>query len=382
MSRPRVMIDLLPFRPGVGGSGSGIWTHARHLGQELDRLAPADMEVHCLITPAHKPFFEALRNVRLHVFRELGEGVLPRLLWIHLRLPLACRRLRARVLHKLATETPVCTGARRVTTVHDFFNEFMREEQHAPVSAAGRYFAWMTKVAFRKSAAVITVSEAMRAEALARYPRSTEVIAIHNGVDLPTAASAGRTPGADARFTILYVAKFMPYKGQEQAVDAFERLLEQHPGLAGKVRLVMHGFSNDAAYYQGLQERIARGVLAGAVEIRPYDRSLTIAEIYAEADLFLFLTRYEGFGLPVVEAQALDIPVVCSGIPVLREVGGAGACYVEPGRPAEVAAVLARLIGDPQEREALAVAGRANIKRFSWARMAGATAAVYRSVLH
>src|SRR5690606_7227046 len=278
-------------------------------------------------------------------------------------------------------ETPVYLRARRVTTVHDFFNEFMREEQHVPTGAAGRYFAWMTKVGFRKSAAVITVSEAMREEALVRYPGTTQVVAIHNGVDLP--AGVQHAPGAETTplFTILYVAKFMPYKGQQQAVDAFEHLLEQHPGLAGKVRLVMHGFSNDAAYYQGLRTRISKGVLAGAVEIRPYDRALSIAEIYAEADLFLFLTRYEGFGLPVVEAQALDIPVVCSNIPVLREVGGAGAWYVDPERPEAVAADLARIIGDPRERQALVAAGRANIKRFSWAKMAEATAAVYRQVL-
>ncbi|MEO7080331.1 MAG: glycosyltransferase family 1 protein [Flavobacteriales bacterium] len=379
MKRSRIVIDLVPIRPGVGGSGSGIWTHARHLVQELDRLDLQDLEIHCLITPSHRPFFAELRNIHLHEFKELGQGILPRLLWIHARLPLICGRLKAKVLHKLATETPLFLAARRVTTVHDFFNEFMQEEQQVSTGAAGRYFAWMTRVGFRKSRTVITVSEAMRDEALVRYPGATEVVAIHNGVDLPKPHRSTPNKEGSSPFTILYVAKFMPYKGQQQAVDAFERLLTQWPQLVGKARLVMHGFSNDEAYYEGLQQRIGTGVLAGSVEIRPYDRSKSIEEIYAEANLFLFLTRYEGFGLPVVEAQALDIPVICSDIPVLREVGGEGAWYVNPDQAEAVAIDLERIIRDPQERDALVEAGRTNIKRFSWTKMAKATAEVYRN---
>lgn len=380
MTKKRILIDLVPIRPGVGGSGSGIWTHAFHLVQELDRMEDQEVEIHCLTTPSHRSFLTGLRKVRLHEFRELGQGALPRLLWIHLRLPLICSRLRIRVLHKLATETPLFLASRRVTTVHDFFNEFMQKEEGTSPGMAASYFSWMTRVCFRKSKTVITVSEAIREEALVRYPGKADVVAIHNGVDLPEPQHPDPHEGGGSPFTILYVAKFMPYKGQEQAVDAFECLLNKWPLLQGKVRLVMHGFSNDEAYYEALKVRIGTGVLKGAVEIRPYDRSKTIQDIYADADLFLFLTRYEGFGLPVVEAQALGIPVVCSGIPVLREVGGEGACYVDPANADVVATDLERMIRDPLEREAFVKAGQANIKRFSWAQMAKATLEVYHRV--
>ena len=378
MTKHRVLIDLVPIRPGVGGSGSGIWTHALHLVQELDRMSDQEVEIHCLTTPSHRSFLSGLRNIRLHQFDDLGQGALPRLLWIHVRLPLICAKLHIRVLHKLATETPLFLTSRRVTTVHDFFNEFMRKEEGTSAGAAGAYFSWITGICFRKSRTVITVSEATREEALLRYPRAANVVAIHNGVDLPERLQTDTRGGSRSPFTILYVAKFMPYKGQEQAVDAFEGLLTKWPQLQGKVRLVMHGFSNDEAYYEALKVRIGKGVLKGAVEIRPYDRSKTIQEIYADADLFLFLTRYEGFGLPVVEAQALDVPVVCSGIPVLREVGGDGACYVDPADAEAVANELERIISDPLEREAMVKAGHTNIKRFSWAQMAKATAQVYQ----
>lgn len=377
MSRRRVLIDLVPIRPGKGGSGSGIWTHAQHLVRELDKLDDPDVAVHCLVNPDQLPFFQGLQRITLHRFPDLGGSTLLRLLWIHVALPVLCLVHRARALHKLATETPFLLPVRRVTTVHDFYNEFMHEREGLPLGLAGRYFSWISRVCFAKSRAVITVSAAIRDEAKQRFPASkAEVIAIHNGVDLPKALEPA--PAGDRPFIILYVAKFMPYKGQKRAVDAFELLLNEHPELRGKARLVMHGFNNDHTYFHALQERIQQGVLQGAVEIRPYGQAKTVADIYRGADLFLFLTRYEGFGLPVVEAQAMDIPVVCTDIPVLREVGGDGAAYVDREAPAEVARELHALITRPDRRAALIAAGRANRTRFGWDRMAVETMAVYR----
>lgn len=378
MSPKRILIDLVPIRPGKGGAGSGIWTHAMYLVRELDRLEHGAIEVHCLINPAQRPFFTDLSRVKLHVCADLGSSTALRLIWIHLALPLICLAYGARALHKVATETPFLLPARRITTVHDFYNEFMHEREGLPLGLAGRYFGWISRVCFAKSRSVITVSNAIREEALVRFPKTTaQVTAIHNGVDLPAALpSAAADPARP--FVILYVAKFMPYKGQRQAVEAVDRLLTRHPELRGRVRLVMHGFNNDEAYFEALKERIAHGFLRGAVEIRPYGMANTIADIYRGADLFLFLTRYEGFGLPVVEAQAMDIPVVCSDIPVLREVGGKGACYVEREDPDAVADALFVQITDVGAREELVAQGRENRTRFGWDRMARMTLAVYR----
>lgn len=377
MSAHRVLIDLVPIRPGKGGSGSGIWTHAFHLVRELDRLERPEVEVHCLINPDQEPFFTELKRVRLHRCPDLGGSTLLRLLWIHVALPVLCLVHRARALHKLATETPFLLPVRRITTVHDFYNEFMHEQEGLPLGLAGRYFSWISGVCFRKSRAVITVSEAIRDEAERRCPASkASITAIHNGVDLPKAPD--HAPADGRPFTILYVAKFMPYKGQRQAVEAFHVLLTRHPELHGRVRLVMHGFNNDEAYFTALQDRIEQVPLRGAVEIRPYGMAKTVADIYRGADLFLFLTRYEGFGLPVVEAQAMDIPVVCSDIPVLREVGGAGARYVDREDPVAVAQALHELVVGAAERDELVRAGRSNRARFGWDRMARETMAVYR----
>ncbi|MBL0129371.1 MAG: glycosyltransferase family 4 protein [Flavobacteriales bacterium] len=378
MKRLRVLIDLVPIRPGKGGAGSGVWTHALRLVQELDQGdATKKLDIRVLINSDQRVHFTSLKRVRVHRFPGLGGSALFRLVWIHKILPLVCLLLRARVLHKVATETPLFCSARRVTTVHDFFGEVMHEQAAMQRGIGDRYFMWITKVCFAKSKAVITVSNAIREEARARFPNTrAEVIAIHNGADLPEKLSPKpRT----AERVILCVAKLMPYKGQMEALEAFSVLMDTHPEWRNKARLILHGFDNDHAYTEALNARMAQAPLTGAVEMRGYGHHNTLAEIYAGADVFLFLTQYEGFGLPVVESQALGIPVLCSDLPVLREVGGDGAIYVDRNDPQAIADRLHALLMDDDLRERMITAGATNAKRFSWRVMAERTAEVYRS---
>ncbi|MCB0794062.1 MAG: glycosyltransferase family 4 protein [Flavobacteriales bacterium] len=373
----RIIIDLVPIRPGKGGTGSGIWTHAKELVLAMDKDPRSEaFSIHCLINPAQEPHFSTLRHIHAHRYPDLkGSGVL-RLLWIHLFLPMVCLLKRAKVLHKVATETPLYCPAVRVTTVHDFFNEFIHESTKATPSAGSRYFAWASRLCFKKSQHVITVSEAVKQEAIARFPGTRATItAVHNGADVLRAdVPAGHPPGSP--FTVMCVAKFMPYKGQMEALGAFEQLLDQL-GEGPDPRLVLHGFSNDIGYFNAIQDRLTRSPLRGKVELRGYGASRSIMDIYADADLFLFLTRYEGFGLPVVESQGLNIPVVCSDIPVLREVGGEGAIYVDRSDPRGVAAAIQTLMTDRAAYERLQRAGRHNVDRFSWSRCALETLEVY-----
>jgi len=104
--------------------------------------------------------------------------------------------------------------------------------------------------------------------------------------------------------------------------------------------------------------------------------------LYRDAVAYLFPSRFEGFGLPVLEAMARGCPVVCSDIPVLREVGGGAALYVDTLDPDVVASTVRRLLADEALRGSLAVAGIERAKRFSWDRVAEATMAVLSRAGH
>jgi glycosyltransferase involved in cell wall biosynthesis len=249
-------------------------------------------------------------------------------------------------------------------------------EQDVGTGLSGCYFRWMSAVCFRKSRAVITVSDTTRAEALRRFPHSRTVITtVYNGVQPPAAPLAVR--GAKAPFTLLCVAKLMPYKGQLQALSAFAPLLEKYPELRGQIRLVLHGFSNDKEYVRRLNSELCREIFRGAVELRTYSTEKTLDGIYQGADALLFLSQYEGFGLPLIEAQARGIPVVCSDLAVLREVGGPGVAYVQRDDAQAAASVLYDLIQNEELRTRQIRSGLENVKRFDWEKTVRETLAVY-----
>jgi glycosyltransferase involved in cell wall biosynthesis len=100
--------------------------------------------------------------------------------------------------------------------------------------------------------------------------------------------------------------------------------------------------------------------------------------LYRRADLFCYPSIYEGFGLPVVEAMARGVPVVCSNTSSLPEVAGAAAVQVDPTSVEELAGAIGAVLGDRAERDRLAAAGPAQAARFTWERTARKTLEAYR----
>lgn len=103
--------------------------------------------------------------------------------------------------------------------------------------------------------------------------------------------------------------------------------------------------------------------------------------LYAACDLVIFVSTYEGFGLPIVEAQAVGRPVLTSDLSPMREVAGGGALLVDPVKVNDIRAGLRRLLEDAGLRQQLVAAGYQNVRRYSAEAVAGQYAAVYREVL-
>ena len=382
-----VVIDLVPMAAGRGGTGSGIWTYAANLLRQLDDCCPEYLSIGVLLRREQLAEL-GFKFLRLHavIVAWPGKGISSRLLWVHLGLPWFCWRGKVRALHKLATDTPLWCSAQRITTLHDFYYEFLLEHTpHTQLRLYERleqaYFGFVTRLCFRRSQTILAVSEAVRDEAVQRYPAAAKrIMVITHGAPAKYAAAQCET-APDALFRFVYVAKFMAHKGQLEAIGAFERFAEMYPALVKRVRLRFRGFSNDRDYYRRLCVAIERSPLAAQIELVEYQSSDGIQTIYQGASAALLLSQYEGFGFPVVEAHSQGLPLICSDLPVLREVAGASALFVRPDDSTAVAVAMARLLEDASCVTSLRAQGWANLKRFTWEKTACKTLAAYQAVL-
>jgi len=398
MTRKRIAVDLCPIRVGEGGTGSGIWTYARELLLGMDQQIPDGLELLCFVNKGQESFLGSLQNIQLIPFDFGLTGVLQRLWWVHIKLPLECRKMRVDILHKLATDNPLFCPAKRVTTVHDFYYEYLMEHQlREKIRLYERlenvYFSWVTRICFSKSDAIIAVSQSTRNEAVRRYPHAEgRITVIHHGGSFDGINQLGsitrdRGPQPQIlqeqstdRFRILCVAKFMEHKGQHLLIEAFEQMLGHHPELVGSIELRLRGFHNDADYYERICRQVEDSRWSSLIQLEDFNPNETLDEIYGDADLVVLLSDYEGFGLPVLEAQGMGIPVLCSDLPVLREVGGTGAVYVNRADVIQVAEALYRFAADSEWRSDQGRRARENLHRFSWNEAARRTLEVYAGI--
>jgi glycosyltransferase involved in cell wall biosynthesis len=113
--------------------------------------------------------------------------------------------------------------------------------------------------------------------------------------------------------------------------------------------------------------------LAGRVRLAGFVDDAALAARYAAADVAVFLSDYEGFGLPALEAMARGVPVVASAAPALGEIFGEAALLADPRDERAVAAAIDRVLRDPGLREGMVDRGRALAGRFSWQQTASLT---------
>jgi len=226
------------------------------------------------------------------------------------------------------------------------------------------------------------VAEFTRRYVLARYRVAPDAVAtVYPGVGRLAELDAGALVGparslcdAWGRY-VLTVSSGGPNKNLPAALEAVRLARER---LDDGFQLVVVGFPRgapvellDLATRLGLQREI---VFAGGVSDE------ILAGLYAGAEAFLFPSRFEGFGLPPVEAMALGAPVAASDRSALPEVLGDAAGYFDPDRPESIADTLVRLLADDELRATLRKAGRVRAQRYSWTSAARRLMAVFEGM--
>ncbi len=350
MTRLRVGLELTVLELDRGGTARS----ARRLAQELARREDVELV----------PFAQGGR-LRGRVAR----GLARELAWLPVELPRRTRRAHVDLLHcpsPLVPAVPASTPL--VVTVHDVLAWEHPEWM-------GRANVLQHRLVLQRvlpRAAVVLTSSAFTRDALVRRLRldPERVVVAPLGVDAAFSPGAGGAPGVEGPY-LLAVGTLQPRKDLETALAAFERLADGG---------VPHALVVAGARGWRDEEMVARlraSRHAARIHLLGHVREEVLVAALRGADALLFASRYEGFGLPPLEAMACGTPVVAARATSVPEIVGDAALLVEPGDARGFAEAVGGLLADPAAHAAVRERGLRRAATFTWARCAEATVAAY-----
>lgn len=235
------------------------------------------------------------------------------------------------------------------------------------------YLRWSTKRAARRAKRIIAISENTKNDLVKLYGAgAAKISVVHHGVSFGIAKKNGAI-----RPYILYLGRLETKKNIQGILAAYKILKEEYKI---PLQLVLAGAPGYG--YDLLKARLDSLSLVDARRAKSYQlKAVELGyvseekkwQLLAGAEIFLFPSFYEGFGLPVLEAQAAGVPVITSGNSCLPEIAGQGALFVNPANPAQIAEAVKQIIDDKFLRDRLIQLGRENLSRFNWEKCARET---------
>lgn len=281
------------------------------------------------------------------------------------------RAVHADVLHAPAYTAPFWGAPPVVLTVHDVSYERRPE-----------WYPWrrdpIRRAFYRLSAThatlIVTDSEFSRSEIVAAYGIAGDRIRV-----IPLGVGPTFTPDPSPRRAapayVLHVGELHARRDVTGILEAVVHCRASAPAL-NDLRLVLVGA--DRGTLGEIRTHARRLGAEGALDVRGVVDEPALIDLYRRAAVLAHASRYEGFGLPILEAMACGTPVVAVLAASAGEVAGDAALLVRPDDPRELAAGLRAVLTDPARAAALRAAGLARARQFTWQRVAEQTVAVYR----
>lgn len=267
-----------------------------------------------------------------------------------------------------------------VLTVHDL--SFERHPDFFPSGMRARMRALMP-AQVRRAARIIAVSHATRDDLIELYGvHQARIRVIHNGVSEdfapppPDAAPPDILRRMDVSTPyILGVGNLGRRKNQRALVRAFSRL---EAARQGRIKLVLVGKPTESA--DEVMQAIRQSGVAEHIRLAGFVDQDALIALYGHALYSVYLSFYEGFGLPILESMACGAPVLTSDCSCMPEIAGDAALLADPADDSAILAAMTRLIEDDGLRARLRAAGLRHARGFTWAEAARQTQAVYREV--
>jgi len=276
-------------------------------------------------------------------------------LWTQIRLALEMAVHRPEVLFIPVHILPLVHPDNSVVTIHGLEYEYypqMYPWRHL------KYLRWSTKYALKKARRIITVSESTKKDLLKLYGGQPERIkVVYHGIDMPHFQSVGPK---NKKPYILFLGRLETKKNVFGLIEAFNLLKNKYQVPHQLILVGPRGYG-----YQPVErdDIIEKGYIGEQEKW----------QLLQGAAVFVLPSFYEGFGLPILEAQAAGCPVVTSDLSAMPEVAGQAALLINPNNVEQIAEAVYKIINDNRLRKYLIDKGYANLKRFSWSKCAQQT---------
>lgn len=381
---------------------TGTEWYAWHLTKRLPALLPSDHIRLYVREPLRDDFLPLPENVEIRILRWP-----PQILWSHIRLAWELLWHPPAVLFIPADTVPLVHPPATVTTVHDVaFERFpelyrtrsvqrrlgwLRPLVHVTVRllTLGQYSAseldyhrWSVRHALRTSRKILTVSEFSKREIVDTLHADPSDIVV---TPLDEMQPSTFLPSPTETSTIIsslglperYIFFIGRLEVKKNIVGMIKTYADYVHSVAKPIDFVLIGSPGHG--WEAAKAVIDQEGISSHVHVLGYQPADIARAVMRQARALLFLSRYEGFGIPPLEAMRHGVPVVAARSGSLPEVLGPAARYVDPDQPREAAQALREVLDDPAIRQACIVAGRRQAEQFSWDRTARQTADVLRA---
>jgi glycosyltransferase involved in cell wall biosynthesis len=359
---------------GKGYRGAGASSYILNLLQRLPEAANGD---HFTVFLSDCRAAESLRGLVVRRSRLPTEWPWVRIAWEQFIQPIELSRAGVNLAHAMAFVAPLLAPCPTVVTIYDLspfhFPEGFRAWNRI-------YLRSLIPISVRRARRVIAISQCTKADIVQQCGVSPDKIdVVYCGInesfrpiaDLQAMAEFRRSRSLSERL-ILFVGTIEPRKNLVRLVQAYAALRRAVPDTPP---LVIAG--DKGWLWQPVFAEVAKQGLSDHVLFPGYVDPEELPWWYNAAELLVYPSLYEGFGLPPLEAMACGTPVVTSNASSLTEVVGDAGLMIDPGDVTGLAEAMRQALRDPGLRESMRTKGLARAAPFSWLRAARETVAVY-----
>lgn len=368
----KIGINLLYINPKLAG---GSVTYAIKLIQQLAILDNTNNYIIYLNNDCKSLSFEVGRNFSFRFLNFNYTSVYKRYFWEQIILPYYTYKDKIQLLHSLGYVSPLLTVIPKIVSILD-----INYKGHSNNMSFHKriLLGLMVNLSAIFCKRIITISEFSKEQIVKFTPANNEkvLVTLLSGTDdnfSPQKSEVLSKYKINSQYLVAFSSP-SPHKNISRLIEAYKLISKSHPNL--ELVLIGHQSKNNE-----LLSQIDRNGLSGKIIFTGFVPDEDLFSLINSAKVFVFPSLYEGFGIPLLDAQQCNVPVVSSNAGSLPEIGGDSVLYFNPNDTIDISNKILEILDHDNIAENLKIKGLINRNRFSWLKTATQTMELYKELI-